>query len=160
MSCVVDEKVGADRSIEACCLDPDEGVVEITDVPVGRYTLSVTHGRFQTKKTEEFAVSDGATHDAGKLRLQPAARVSGKILQFGSGEMGEIGQIEYRRTGEAGEWQSTMAPSGSFKIEALAPGLYTLRASKIGPGLTPTPGPELEVELKAGRNAPVELRLK
>ncbi|MCR9244327.1 MAG: carboxypeptidase-like regulatory domain-containing protein [bacterium] len=142
-----------------------EGWAEIEDVPVGKYDVRITHKKYTPGNRRGVEVAELQTADAGRLVMGQAGRVRGKVLGP-DGKPARMALVFHRSVdappGPGG--QPTMAMGGTFTIDALPTGRYMVRAQAldIGPGGQGSPGassPEVEVEVKAGEAATVDLQL-
>lgn len=140
----------------------EQGVVVFEDVPVGEWAFEVKHKAYAPAKAGPVVVAERQTADAGDVQLAAAGSVRGTVTAANGGKVG-MAMVQRRRVGET-EWsEPVMAMGGKFRVPGLGAGRYELRARQIDlgePGAGDTAGPIVEVEVKAGETAQVELRTK
>ncbi len=141
-----------------------DGWAEIEDVPAGNYDLSIKHDKYAPAEKKAQLVVERQTTDCGRVSMAQAGRIRGTVVGA-DGKQVRMALVFCRQAGSeqpAGEPKPAM--NGNFKVDALAPGRYLLKAQPVsmgpatsaGPG---TAGPEVEVEVKAGETATAELHL-
>lgn len=140
----------------------EQGVVVFEDVPVGEWAFEVKHKAFAPANAGPVVVAERQTADAGDVQLAAAGSVRGTVTAANGGKVG-MAMVQRRRVGET-EWsEPVMAMGGKFRVPGLGAGRYELRAREIDlgePGAGDSAGPIVEVEVKAGETAQVELRTK
>ncbi|MBK8099072.1 MAG: carboxypeptidase regulatory-like domain-containing protein [Planctomycetes bacterium] len=138
------------------------GVAEIADVPPGTYTVRITHDKHVAKELVAQVIVEGQTTDAGRVEMVAAGRLRARVLGP-DGKPAGMGMVFCQRAGTSGEPQREPAMSGQATFNGLEPGRYLVKAQElmIGPGAgAPKFGPEVEVEVTAGRSpATVEVSL-
>ena len=95
------------------------------------------------------------------MELGAAGRIRGSVLGA-DGQPAGLALVLCRRVGEPGDANRQPAMGGTFALDGLRPGRYALREQALAgiPGQAPGgAGPEVEIEVEAGKTAPVELRL-
>ena len=136
----------------------EQGVAVFEDVPVGEWALELTHKSHAPAKAGPVVVAERQTADAGDVKLTAAGAVRGTVLAA-DGASVRMAMVECRRVGEA-DWSGpTMAMGGKYRVPGLAPGRYELRARSVGIDDADA-GQVVEVEVKAGETAQLELRTK
>jgi hypothetical protein len=142
-------------------LTDEDGVAVIDDVPIGEYTVRVKHRRHAPVELKQKLVVERQVTDCGRLELDAAGIVRGKVVGA-DGKPVRFAVVTCRPVG-APQWgEPEFAQNGSFRVQGLAAGKYVLRAQSPGPGTdggAPPTGPEVEVDVKAGETASVELRM-
>lgn len=136
-----------------------DGIAEIDDIPVGTYTVEISHDRFAPAKVTNQQVVERQVTDSGRADLEAAGKIRGKVLQ-GDGTVAPIALVQCRLFEEK-EWgQPEVAQGGEFEFAARKAGRHVLRARPLlGPGGPVTAGPEVEVTVAAGETATAEVRL-
>ena len=138
----------------------EQGVAVFEDVPVGSWQFAVAHKGHVGKDAGPVVVAERQTADAGDVALAGAGSVRGTVAAADGGKL-RIALVEHRRVGETAWGDRVPASGGKFRIPNLSAGRHELRARRIGPdGDTGDAGPVVEVEVKAGEAAQVELRTK
>ncbi|HLQ37682.1 MAG TPA: carboxypeptidase-like regulatory domain-containing protein [Planctomycetota bacterium] len=128
-----------------------DGNAVLDDVPPGTYTVRITHDKHVTKELKNQSVAEGQTTDCGRADMEQAGRIRGRVLAA-DGKPAGMALVQCRKVGESGDGQRQPAIGGAFTFNGLAPGSYTLRAQAIAMNQDSPPfGPEVEVEVKAGR---------
>lgn len=135
-----------------------DGRVEIDDVPVGTYTLRVEHDDCAPFERADQVVVESRVTDAGRLELEGSGTILGKVLTA-NGDPAPMALVQCR-SADTTEWgQPAMAENGEFELKGRKVGRHVLRALTLGqPGANPR-GPEVEVEVTAGKAVTTELRL-
>lgn len=142
----------------------EQGVVVFEDVPAGEWAFEVKHKSYAPANVGPVVVAERQTADAGDVQLAAAGSVRGTVTAANGGKVG-MAMVERRRVGET-EWsEPVMAMGGKFRVPGLGAGRYELRARQLdlgepGAGDTDGAGPIVEVDVKAGETAQVELRTK
>lgn len=133
-----------------------DGIVEIDDVPAGRYTVRVSHPGHAAKDLPDQVVVEQRLTDAGQVELDAAGRIRGKVVAA-DGKQVPIAMVRCRKVGAPGgidDGERQPAMGGNFRFDGLAPGRYVLQAQRLamGPpgGAQPPFGPEVEVDVAAG----------
>jgi protocatechuate 3,4-dioxygenase beta subunit len=125
-----------------------DGIATIEDVPTGTYELRIRDDKHAEKKLADQVVTEGQLTDAGRVELEQAGRIRGKVLGQ-DGRPVAMGMVECRRAA-GGDPQREPAMGGTFTFNGLAAGRYVLRAQGMEPGQQAF-GPEVEVDVVAGR---------
>ena len=136
-----------------------DGGAEIDDVPAGIYTVRVRDSRHATREIKDQVVTERATTDLGRVELEAAGRIRGRVLDADGKQVG-MALVTWRKAdAPGGSEDREPAVGGNFTLNGLSPGRYKVRAQQLGPG-EPAPGPEVDVEVAAGKVAGgVELRV-
>ena len=135
-----------------------DGVVEIEDVPVGEWSLQVTHKKFAPVTSKPLAVVERQLTDAGRIELAAAGFVRGTV--FGSdGKKVGMALVMHRAVGTTNWSMPQPAMGGSFRLESLPAGRHELRAQELTQDGTERFSPVVEVQVVAGETATAELRL-
>ncbi|MCA8952552.1 MAG: carboxypeptidase regulatory-like domain-containing protein [Planctomycetes bacterium] len=149
--------IGAQRAITDA-----EGWAEIEDVPVGEYDLRITDDAHVPGEHPGITVNELQTTEVDRVMMGQAGRIRGRVL----GEDGKpvrMAMVSHRPADRENDAPPTPAMGGSFTIDSLPTGRHVLRAQalQMGPGGGGPQGfgPEVEVEVKAGETATVDLRL-
>ena len=139
-----------------------DGEVEIDDVPAGEWKLQVKHKRFKAATSRALTVVERQVTEGGRIEMTSAGQVRGKVLQA-DGKQARLALVTHRAVGTEQWSQPEMAQGGNFRVGGLAPGKYLLRAQALnigaeggGPG---SYSPEVEVDVKGGETATVDLQL-
>jgi hypothetical protein len=141
-----------------------DGWAEVDDVPAGNYDVSIKHDKYAPAEKKAQLVVERQTTDCGRVSMAQAGRIRGTVIGA-DGKQARMALVFYRAVGsEQPTGEPKPAMNGNFKIEALAPGRYLLKAQPLnmgpgGPGGPGASGPEVEVEVKAGETATAELHL-
>jgi len=137
-----------------------DGWAEVDDVPEGSYDVRLEHEQHVPASVVEQAVAEGKTTDCGRVEMAQAGRVRGTVLAA-DGKPARMALVHRRAAGSDVPGEPAHAMGGSFRIDALAPGKYLLEAQELamGQGGPGPAGPQVEVEVKAGETAVVEVRL-
>jgi hypothetical protein len=138
-----------------------DGAAVIDDVPAGIYTVRVRDSRHATREIADQVVTEHATTDLGRVELEAAGRIRGRVLD-GDGKQVGMALVTWRKAdAPAGSEEREPAMGGNFTLNGLSPGRYKVRAQQLGLGTgEPASGPEVEVEVAAGKVAGgVELRV-
>ena len=134
-----------------------DGIAEIDDVPVGDWRLEIRHKKFAPGKTADQTVVERQVVDCGRVELQQAGAVRGKVLGADGKPVG-MALVENRRLGST-EWsEPEFAQNGNYRLQGLAAGKYQLRARSIGMGDSVT-SPEVDVEVLGAQTATIDLQL-
>ena len=137
-----------------------QGVAVFEDVPVGSWQFAVAHKGHVGKDAGPVAVAERLTADAGDVALAGAGSVRGTVVAADGGKP-RLALVEHRLVGAADWSENVVASGGKFRIPTLPPGRHQLRARPIAlDGDSGEAGPVVEVEVKAGETAQVELRAK
>lgn len=135
-----------------------DGMVEIDDVPVGEWSLQVTHKKFAPVTSKPLTVVERQTTDAGRIELAAAGFVRGSLFGRDGKKVG-MGLVFHRPLGKQ-EWSApVMAMGGEFRIESLGAGTHELRGQELSQGGEELFTPTVEVQVVAGETATTELRL-
>ncbi|HEX5054332.1 MAG TPA: carboxypeptidase-like regulatory domain-containing protein [Planctomycetota bacterium] len=135
----------------------EDGVAEIDDVPVGEYSLKVSHKKHAPATTERHAVVRGQTTECGRVDLTVAGQIRGNVLNA-DGKQASMALVTSRPVGTETWSEPEMAMGGAFRLTGLATGKYSVRAQQLGNG-APVYSPEVEVDVQGGKTATAELRL-
>jgi hypothetical protein len=137
-----------------------DGRVEIDAVPPGRYVVRVRHRRHAQRDVPDQVVLENATTDCGTVELAAAGGVRGRVVDA-SGAAVQLAMVTCRKVGDDGEPQRQPAMMGSFSFDGLSSGRYALQAQALdGPGPDGPSGPEIEVDVTAGKTTSgVEVRV-
>jgi hypothetical protein len=127
-----------------------DGVAEVADVPPGIYTLRVSHDKHVTSELKDQAVNEKQLTDCGRAELDQAGRIRGRVLGA-DGRPAGMALVECRALDGGGEPQREPAMGGSVTFNGLKPGRYAVRAQPLGGDGPGTFGPEVEVDVAAGR---------
>jgi hypothetical protein len=134
-----------------------DGIAEIDDVPVGDWRLEIRHKKFAPGRTADHGVVERQLVDCGRVVLQQAGTVRGKVLG-GDGKPVRMALVQNRPLGTT-EWsEPEMAQGGNYRLQGLGAGKYQLRARSIGMGDGVT-SPEVDVEVIGGQTATIDLQL-
>lgn len=136
----------------------EQGVAVFDDVPVGEWALELKHKSHAPANAGPVVVAERQTADAGDVRLAGAGAVRG-VVAAADGAAVRMAMVERRRVGEPDWSEPTMAMGGKYRMTGLAPGRYELRARALS-GDGDTAGQPVEVEVKAGETAQLDLRTK
>lgn len=134
-----------------------QGLAEVDDVPVGTYTLRVHHKGHTGGEKQQQLVVERQTTDCGRLELSAAGSIRGTLAEADGGAA-TLALVQQRRIGTDAWSEPEPAMGGSYRLDALPPGRYAVRAQRPGSGAVRT-GPEVEVEVKAGAISTADLRL-
>ncbi|MGE3173647.1 MAG: carboxypeptidase regulatory-like domain-containing protein [Planctomycetota bacterium] len=140
-----------------------DGVVELDDVPPGRYSVRVTHPRFAAARVDDQTVTDSGRTDAGRVELAAAGRLRGRVVDADGQPVG-MALVQCRRVGAGADPDAQPdrqpAMGGAFTFGGLTPGRYAVSATAIGPGGSGDEGQATEVDVVAGKTvSDVEVRL-
>jgi uncharacterized GH25 family protein len=135
-----------------------DGVVEIDDVPVGEWSLQVTHKKFAPVTSKPLTVVERQTTDAGRIELAAAGIVRGSVLGSDGKKVG-MALVMHRAIGSQ-EWSMPQpAMGGNFRLESMSVGKHELRAQELTQDGAERFSPIVEVQVVAGETATAELRL-
>ncbi len=135
-----------------------DGRVEIDDVPVGTYTLRVEHDDCAPFDRADQVVIESRVTDAGRLELDRSGKIRGKVLTA-NGDRPSMALVQCR-SADTTEWeQPVVAENGEFELKGRKVGRHVLRALSLGQPGPNARGPEVEVEVTAGKPVTTELRL-
>ncbi len=135
-----------------------DGRVEIDDVPVGTYTLRVEHDDCAPLDRADQVVIQGRVTDAGRLELDRSGTIRGKVVTA-NGDPAAMALVQCRSS-DTTEWgQPVVAENGEFELKGRKVGRHVLRALSLGRPGPNARGPEVEVEVNAGKPVTTELRL-
>lgn len=135
-----------------------DGMVEIDDVPVGEWSLQVTHKKFAPVTSKPLTVVERQTTDAGRVELAAAGFVRGTV--FGSdGKKVGMALVMHRAIGTENWSMPQPAMGGNFRLESLPAGRHELRAQELTQDGAERFSPVVEVQVVAGETATAELRL-
>lgn len=135
----------------------DDGVVTFVDVPVGDWKLTATAKKTAPATSGPHAVAERQVTDCGQIALALGGAVRGTV-RLGQGQVDGVAMVERRPVG--GTWSPPeVAMNGSFRFRGVPVGRHQLRAFRPGGTGAPSYGPEVEVEVKAGETAAVDLQL-
>ena len=147
--------VGAQRAVTGA-----DGWADVDDVPVGAYDVRVTHDGHTAVGKARQVVVERQTTDCGRVELQRAGRLRGKVLSA-DGRPVDYALVESRPV-DALQWsEPQVVMEGSFRMDALAPGRHLVRARPMSqhPGEGELFGPEVEVVIAGGKTVTTEVRL-
>lgn len=133
-----------------------DGWAEVEDVPAGEYTVRVTHKKYAPVQLERQTILEQQTTQCGRVEMGSAGRIRGTVVAS-DGKAAQVALVQNRAAGAANWSEPTVAMGGSFRIDGLAAGKYTLRAQVIGESTSH--GPEVEVEVKGGETTTAELQV-
>jgi hypothetical protein len=135
-----------------------DGAVELKDVPPGLYTIVVSEdGHAQRKLVDQNVVVNAVT-DPGRIELEAAGRIRGKVLGA-DGKPVQMAMVSIHRIGDSDPLAQKPAMSGVFAFPSLSPGKYQLTAAPIGPPGSKGSDP-VTVDLGPGQKIDnVELRM-
>ncbi|MBX3463667.1 MAG: carboxypeptidase regulatory-like domain-containing protein [Planctomycetes bacterium] len=133
-----------------------EGRAVVEDVPAGVYSLRVHHQGYASVQRGQQVVVEQQTTDCGRIDLELAGRIRCTV-KAADGSAVPMAVVQSRPL-SGGDW-SDLQPAfrGSARLDALRPGRHALRARR--PGSDSAAGPEVEVDVQAGKTADCELRL-
>jgi hypothetical protein len=136
----------------------EDGVATIRDVPAGKYALVIEHARHVEQKKSDVQVAAEATVDLGTVELAAGGQVRGTVVAPDGAQPASFGveNVYYQRVGDTGQPKSTTALNYAFKLNGLEPGRWKFWAVSFG-GEQAKNGPAVEVEVKAGETASVQL---
>ena len=130
-----------------------DGLVEIKDVPAGKYGLTIKHRGHETHR-QDLLVQPDARLDLGTLKLGSGGAIRGTVAFPDDAPM-RIAEVELTQVGGK-RTETTIANQGSFRFDGLSTGKYKLRARPIGnPNVTF--GPAVDVDVKTGATAKADL---
>jgi hypothetical protein len=136
-----------------------DGMAELDDVPAGIYTVRVRDSRHATREIKDQVVAEHATTDLGRVEVEAAGGIRGRVLDGDGKQVGMALVTWHKSDAPGGSEDREPAVGGNFTLNGLSPGRYKVRAQQLGPGES-APGPEVEVEVAAGKVAGgVELRV-
>jgi len=135
-----------------------DGVVEIDDVPVGEWSLQVTHKKFAPVTSKPLTVVERQTTDAGRIELAAAGIVRGSVLGSDGKKVG-MALVMHRAIGSQDWSMPVPAMGGKFRLESLPVGKHELRAQELTQDGSERFSPIVEVQVVAGETATAELRL-
>lgn len=135
-----------------------DGMVEIDDVPVGEWSLQVTHKKFAPVTSKPLTVVERQTTDAGRVELAAAGFVRGTVLGSDGKKLG-MALVAHRAIGTE-DWSAPQpAMGGNFRLESLPAGRHELRAQELTQDGAERFSPVVEVQVVAGETATAELRM-
>lgn len=140
-----------------------DGWAEVEDVPAGEYTVRVTHKKYAPVELKNQTVVERQTTQCGRVELGSAGSIRGTVVAR-DGKSVQIALVQHRAAGAATWSEPTAAMGGSFRIDGLAAGNYSVRAQLVEPqnglrSVAPSYSPEVEVEVKGGETTTTELQL-
>jgi hypothetical protein len=135
-----------------------DGMVEIDDVPVGEWSLQVTHKKFAPVTSKPLTVVERQTTDAGRVGLAAAGFVRGTVLGKDGKKVG-MALVMHRAIGTENWAMPQPAMGGNFRLESLPAGRHELRAQELTQDGTERFSPVVEVQVQAGETATAELRM-
>ncbi len=131
------------------------GLVEITGLPGGPATVTVRTMDFGSRSRENVVLASGKTTDI-TIEFETSGSISGQVKWDDGTPADNVTVVAFgKRIGE----QSAADSRGSFKIEKLGPGEYTLMAQRqdeqivISENSRPDARSTRKLTLKAGENA-------
>jgi hypothetical protein len=133
-----------------------DGWAEVEDVPAGEYTVRVTHKKYAPVELQGQTVVEQRTTDCGRVEMGPAGRIRGTVVAR-DGKSVQVALVQHRAAGVTAWSEPTVAMGGSFRIDGLAAGKYSVRAQLISENTSY--GPEVEVEVKGGETTTTEVQL-
>jgi hypothetical protein len=134
----------------------EDGVAVIEDVPVGDYTVRITHRKQAPFERKNVSIVEAQTCDLGRVELDAAGIIRGKV-STADGKAVPMAMVQSRAIDRDTWGEPTMAQGGSYRIQGLAAGKYKVRANAM---MAPEAfGPEVEVEVKAGETVAADLQL-
>jgi protocatechuate 3,4-dioxygenase beta subunit len=160
--------IGSDHEGEAMSLSSgagrpvttdEDGQATIRDVPPGKYTVVVEHARHVERKKTDVQVGADATVDLGIVALAAGGQVRGTVVAPDGAQPAAFGveNVSYQRVGDTGQPKTTTALNYAFKLNGLEPGRWKFWTTSFG-GEQPRSGPPVEVEVKAGETAAVQVQ--
>jgi hypothetical protein len=132
-----------------------DGWAEVEDVPAGEYTVRVTHKKYAPVELKGQTVVEQRTTDCGRVEMGPAGRIRGTVVAR-DGKSVQVALVQHRAAGVTAWSEPTVAMGGSFRIDGLAAGKYSVRAQLISENTSY--GPEVEVEVKGGETTTTEVQ--
>jgi protocatechuate 3,4-dioxygenase beta subunit len=126
-----------------------DGNVELKDVPPGLYTIVVNEDGHSQRKLVDQSVVANAVTDPGRVELEAAGRIRGKVLGA-DGKPVQMAMVSLSRIGDSDPPAQKPAMSGVFTFSSLSPGKYQVAAVPIGPPGSKGSDP-VTVELGAGQ---------
>lgn len=135
-----------------------DGMVEIDDVPVGEWSLQVTHKKFAPVTSKPLTVVERQTTDAGRVELAAAGFVRGTVLGSDGKKVG-MALVAHRAIGTENWSMPQPAMGGNFRLESLPAGRHELRAQELTQDGGERFSSVVEVQVVAGETATAELRL-
>lgn len=134
-----------------------DGIATLENVPVGTYTVLVTHPKHVKGQVADQHVHERQVTDAGRVELRPAGSIRATVLGA-DGKPVAFAMVEC--TAAEGEYRDQQpAMRGNCRFAELAPGRYRVRARTmpLGGGSQGDWGEPTEVEVKTGEAATVTL---
>ncbi len=115
---------------------------EIKNLPAGTYNLEIRRDGYQSKTIASITVGTGVAVDPGTINLEVGASISGKVVSRDPNTPAS-GAVVGVFAGSAQVVSTIVATDGTFLIDALAPGTYTVRViglqrDEFGPGVDVT----------------------
>ncbi|GDY03501.1 hypothetical protein LBMAG49_28300 [Planctomycetota bacterium] len=109
-----------------------DGMVEMSDVPPGFYTVRIKGDGFAVRELIDQVITENAVTDCGRVALEVAGRIRGRVLD----EDGNLVKMAIVRCTPSGAMQEPLrqpAVGGVFTFQSLVAGKYSLTAEGIGP---------------------------
>lgn len=111
-----------------------DGSFAADGLEAGRYLLRVNSGEHAQHLGEPFLLAEGATHDAGDIRLAPGVSLSGRVTDD-TGKPVEDATVSLRDARGRTVFSFSMATTGSdgrYDVHGLEAGPYTVRFEARG----------------------------
>ncbi|MDP8215253.1 MAG: carboxypeptidase regulatory-like domain-containing protein [Candidatus Euphemobacter frigidus] len=131
-----------------------DGIFKITNLGPGVYDLTVRSPGLATQKIEGIEIEPGQETDLGEITLEPESMITGRVFGILNGTPLEEARVWIKGMGlgdfSSGSMDMTDA-EGSFSLEGLSPGDYTLTVSAKDykaeevPGILLSAGEEKEI---------------
>ncbi|MEW5806371.1 MAG: carboxypeptidase-like regulatory domain-containing protein [Acidobacteriota bacterium] len=113
--------------------DPS-GSFRIADLPAGSFTLTINSSEFLPEVYEVLHLKPGEVRDLGVIKLRAGLRISGGV-ENEKGEKLKKARIKASLSGSGGRLYAKSAETaddGSFSIDGLKDGIYTIHAEANG----------------------------
>lgn len=111
-----------------------DGTFEAGGLEAGRYLVRVNSGEHAQHLGEPFGLAEGATHDAGDIRLAAGVTLSGRVTDD-TGKPVEDATVSLRDARGRSVFSFSMATTGSdgrYDVNGLEAGAYTVRFEARG----------------------------
>ncbi|MBL8753410.1 MAG: carboxypeptidase regulatory-like domain-containing protein [Planctomycetes bacterium] len=135
----------------------EDGFAVVEDVPVGEWTVRLTHKKHAPKELTGKVVAERAQTECGKIELTAAGQLRGRVLDA-NGKVVRMAMVQTCPAGTENWGEPAFAQGGNYRVTGLAPGKVRVRTQQIG--MTPGPWSEpVEAEVKGGETTTLDVQV-
>jgi protocatechuate 3,4-dioxygenase beta subunit len=138
-------------------LTDEDGFAVVEDVPVGDWTVRLTHKKHAPKELTGKTVAERVQTECGKVELTAAGLLRGRVLDQ-NGKIVRMAMVQTCPAGTENWGEPAFAQGGNYRVTGLAPGKLRVRTQSLG--MTPGPWSEpVEIEVKGGETTTLDVQV-